>query len=119
MVVTLGFHTYLAYVVSQSKGETGDNSGKSQDLPAEISGGTLILTKHNVPKSNVIKVSSMYGNENDKNKMATMDRPIWLNKLAKFLFIIFLVLFNVMFWIIALDEHFESSDEILSNHLHI
>ena len=54
MVVTLGFHTYLAYVVSQSKGETGDNSGKSQDLPAEISGGTLILTKHNVPKSNVL-----------------------------------------------------------------
>ena len=105
--------------MSQSKGETGDNLGKSQDLPAAISDGTLILTKHNVPKSNVIKVSSMYGNENDKNKMATMDRPIWLNMLAKFVFIIFLVLFNVMFWIIALDEHFESSDEILSNHLHI
>ena len=49
--------------MSQSKGETGDNSGKSQDLPAEISGGTLILTKHNVPRSNVIKVSSLYGNE--------------------------------------------------------
>ena len=119
LVFTLGFHTYLAYVVRQLKEETGSNKGKNPKLEAEIHPGTLVLTKHGMPSSNVIKVSPMYGNENDKDKMATMERPIWLNKLAKIVFIIFLVLFNVMFWIIALDEHFESSDEIISNHLHI
>ena len=119
LVVTLGFHTYLAYVVSQLEEKTDGNSGKIPEIPAEIHSGTLVLTKHAMPSSNVIKVSPIYGNENEKDKMATMERPIWLNKLAKIVFIIFLVLFNVMFWIIALDEHFESSDEIISNHLHI
>ena len=56
-----------------------------------ISGGTLILTKHNVPRSNVIKVSSLYGNGNDKNKMTTINHPIWLNKLAN------IVIFWIMF----------------------
>ena len=110
----------MAHVVNQSKEKTGGKSGKIPELPAEICGGTLVLTKHNVPSSNVIKVSPMYGNnDNDKDKMSTMERPIWLNKLAKIVFIIFLIVFNVIFWITAFAEHFETSDEIISNHLHM
>ena len=110
----------MAYVVRQLKEETGGNSGKNPKLEAEIHSGTLVLTKHGMPSSNVIKVSPMYGNnDNHKDKMLTMERPIWLNKLAKIVFIIFLIVFNVIFWITAFAEHFETSDEIISNHLHI
>ena len=109
----------MAHVVNQSKEKTGGNSAKIPELPAKICGGTLVLTKHNVPSSNVIKVSPLYGNnENETDKMATKERPIWLNKLAKIVFIMFLVVFNVIFWITAFAEHFETSDEIISNHLH-
>ena len=109
----------MAHVVNKSKEGNGSNSRKNPELPTEIHSGNMVLTKHTTPSSNVIKVKPVWDNENEGDKMVTcMEHPIWLNKLAKIVFIIFLVSFNVIFWIIAFGEHFESADEILSNHLH-
>ena len=91
LVLTLGFHTYLAYIVNMSKEESS---------------------------SNIVK--PMFGNieERTPESVILMKRAVWLNKMAKAVFIIFMVLFNIIFWIIALNEHFTSADEIISPHLY-
>ena len=93
LVLTLGFHTYLAYIVNMSKEESS---------------------------SNIVKVKPMFGNieERTPESVILMKRAVWLNKMAKAVFIIFMVLFNIIFWIIALNEHFTSADEIISAHVY-
>ena len=41
-------------------------------------------------------------------------RAAWLNMVAKIVFIVFLIIFNVVFWIIALLEHLKSAEDIMS-----
>ena len=93
MVMTLGFHTYLAYIINNSRNQP-------------------------IINGNIKKVQPIndIGSEREFILQQTLKQAAWLNTVAKIAFIVFLIVFNFIFWIIALFEHFKSSDEIMAGH---
>ena len=94
LVVTLGFHTYLAYLLNDSKNEPNIYNKVTKVEP----------------------IDNEYKNENHLKSQQLIKHVIWLNKLGKIIFIISVILFNILFWTVALIEHFKSSDDILADH---
>ena len=70
------------------------------------------ITEDNIKK--VHPISDDY-NENQFISKQLLKHAVWLNMLAKIGFIVFLIIFNLIFWMIALFEHFKSSDAIISS----
>ena len=89
----MGFHTYLAYLINNPKNNQNN----------EI---------------NVTKVEPFNENRNENHltSQKLMNHVAWLNKLGNIIFITFLILFNILFWTVALIEHFKSSEDILARH---
>jgi len=79
LVITLGFHTYLAYVMNKSKNQP-------------------------ITQDNIKKVQPINGADNENHFISKqlLKHAEWLNMLAKIGFIVFLVIFNLIFWMIAL-----------------
>ena len=99
LVITLGFHTYLAYINNKAKEEEG------------IDEKTIMRVKP-------IRARGVDMDENQTSSRILLKRQAaWLNMVAKIVFIVFLIIFNVVFWIIALSEHLKSADDIISSHL--
>ena len=94
LVVTLGFHTYLAYLLNNSKNEQNFDNNVTKVEP----------------------IDNEYKNENHLKSQQLIKHVIWLNKLGRIIFIISLILFNILFWTVALIEHFRSSEGIIANH---
>ena len=94
LVVTLGFHTYLAYLLNDSKNEPNIYNKVTKVEP----------------------IDNEYKNENHLKSQQLIKHVIWLNKLGQIIFIISLILFNILFWTVALIEHFKSSEDILEHH---
>ena len=82
----------------------------------------VIYKSKREPKSNsIIKVGPINEDMND-NEFVTKHQQVikhatWLNDIGKVMFIVSLIIFNLIFWTIALLEFFKSSDEIISSHL--
>ena len=91
-MVTLGFHTYLAYLISKPKTEPKFESNVTQVEPFD-------------PDKNEDHLATQ-----QSFKYAT-----WLNKVGKMIFIIVLILFNIIFWTVALIEHFKAKEEMISS----
>ena len=89
----MGFHTYLAYLINNSKNNQNN-------------------------EVNVTKVEPFNENRNENHltSQKLMNNVAWLNKLGNIIFITFLILFNILFWTVALIEHFKSSEDILARH---
>ena len=68
--------------------------------------------------STIIKVKPIHvnGRELHFESQELFKHGVWLNMIGKTIFIIFLVLFNILFWSIALFEHLKSAEDILSSH---
>ena len=89
LVSTLGFHTYLTHLLKKAK------------------------------KENVTRIKPFLENETEKkfaSQQQLFNHASRMNMIAKIVFIVFLIMFNILFWIIALTEHFKSSEVILSMH---
>ena len=71
------------------------------------------ITEDNIKKVQPINDAD---NENQFISKQLLKHAEWLNMLAKIGFIVFLVIFNLIFWMIALFEHFKSSDAIISSY---
>ena len=71
-----------------------------------------------ITQDNIKKVQPINGADNENHFISKqlLKHAEWLNMLAKIGFIVFLVIFNLIFWMIALFEHFKSSDAIISSH---
>ena len=97
LVITLGFHTYVAAVIYKSKREP------------------------NIKSNKVIKVGPINEDMNDNQFVSKHQQVIkhatWLNDIGKTIFIVSLIIFNLIFWTIALLSFFKSSDEIMSSPL--
>ena len=68
----------------------------------------------------MVRVKPCSRGDMDEKQMGSrklLQRAVWLNMVAKIVFIVFLIIFNVVFWIIALSEHLKSADDIISSHL--
>ena len=64
--------------------------------------------------STIIKVKPIPVNEiSDFKSQELFKHGLWLNMIGKTIFIVFLVLFNIIFWTIALFEHLKSAEDIL------
>ena len=87
LLLTLGFHTYLAYVISKSKKDTllGD-----------------------ITKVYPLRNNELEDEEFIKNKKVNQAKS--MNTVAKVAFIIFLIVFNIGFWSIAIMEHFRPAE---------
>ena len=95
LVVTLGYHTFLAFLIKKS----------GEEPKIEIS-----ITK--------VKPLDHGGDENQfASNHHLMEHASWLNMVGKIGFVIILIMFNVPFWIVALTEHFKSSEDIFSSNL--
>ena len=94
LVITMGFHTYLAYVVSQVKNE-----------PLNL----LINSKL------VQKVRPKTGRE-DENIMdyERLKYAQHLNTIMKVIFPVFMIVFNVIFFALAFQEYFRPADLYIS-----
>ena len=80
--------------------------------------------EESIDEKNIVKVKpfrASSGEDLGENQMVSRillkRRAAWLNMVAKIVFIVFLTIFNVVFWIIALLEHLKSADDIMSSHL--
>ena len=71
-----------------------------------------------ITEDNIKKVEPINDVDNEHTFISkqSLKHAAWLNMLAKIMFIVFLILFNFIFWMIALFEHFKSSDAIISSH---
>ena len=99
-MITLGFHTYVASIIYKSKREP------------------KIKNKNIVINSTIIKVGSEDMNDTQfvSKHQQVVKYATWLNDIAKIIFIVSLIIFNLIFWTIALVAFFRSSDEIISSH---
>ena len=77
-----------------------------------------VPTSSPITENNIKKVEPINDVDNEHNFISkqSLKHAAWLNMLAKIMFIVFLILFNFIFWMIALFEHFKSSDAIISSH---
>ena len=80
--------------------------------------------EESIDEKNIVKVKPLRASSREdlgENQMVSRillkRRAAWLNMVAKIVFIVFLTIFNVVFWIIALLEHLKSADDIMSSHL--
>ena len=93
LVLTLAFHTYLGYVISKAKG------GSS--------------------KENQIKVLPINSTDNgnsysEKMKEEVMRKPMLMNKIANIAFVVFMIMFNIVFWSIAIAEYLASAENYVN-----
>ena len=98
LLLTLGFHTYLAYVISKSNKNDPHDEVKTKVLP---------IVNHEL-------------NEEEKEaelvKKKLMEHAKFVNKFAKVVFVIFLIMINIGFWFIALTEHFRPAEYYIKEH---
>ena len=92
LVFTLALHTYLSHIIRKSKNDAPFFDG-----------------------STIIKVKPSHVNERELHfkSQELFKHGLWLNMIGKTIFIVFLVLFNIIFWTIALFEHLKSAEDIL------
>ena len=91
LVLILQFHTYLAYLMSKAK--TEPKIGK-----------------------NVTKVEPFDVDKNEDH-LASQQSYIFaarLNMAGKMIFLIVIILFNLLFWTVALIEHFKTTEKMIS-----
>ena len=86
MVITMGFHTYMAYHISKCKNEA-----------LGLLGGSRIFSARTK--------TSVEGNGKD-----TLQSAKRINLIAKIVFAVSILAFNFIFWYIALEEYFHSAE---------
>ena len=85
------FHTYLAYLINKAK------------------------TEPKIEK-NLTQIEPFDANENEEQaKQQSFKHAISLNMMGKVIFIIVIILFNLLFWTVALIEHFKATEEMIAN----
>ena len=94
LVVILQFHTYLAYLISKAKTEPKIEKNVTQVQPFDAD-----------------------KNEDHLVTRKSFKQAAWLNKVGKMIFIIVLILFNLLFWTVALIEHFKATEEMISSQI--
>ena len=94
LVFTMGFHTYLAYIISRSK-------------ITSLTLTNMILVK---PTNDDLKED--YSKLDSEKKLRI--RAVWINTIAKVVFLGFLTFFNIIFWATALLEHMRSPEDYIS-----
>ena len=94
LLFTLVFHTYLAYFISKSKNNDPHFEGQTKVHP---------LVNNEIEDEELVKKDLM--------KHAKL-----MNTIAKVAFIIFLIVFNIGFWSIALIEHFRPAEYFITEH---
>ena len=87
LLFTLVFHTYLAYFISKSKNDP-----------------------HFEGQTNVYPMANSEIEDEELVKKGLMKQAKLMNTIAKVAFIIFLIVFNIGFWSIALIEHFRPAE---------
>ena len=87
LLLTLGFHTYLAYVISKSKKDA-------------LNGGI----------TNVHPIINNESEDEEVDKSILMKHVNLMNTVAKVVFLIFLIVFNIIFWSIAIIEHLRPAE---------
>ena len=97
LVVTMVFHTYLAYEVSKSKNET-----------ASYFGNSILFHKRKSP---------MHPITDDKEIMnSQMIQAKRFNTIAKIAFPIFGILANIAFWYVAITEYLRPANEYIKSY---
>ena len=92
LVFTLAFHTYLGYFISNAK----------KGLQNQI--------------TKVRPVNYDHGKEDDEmTKAKVLIHAIWLNRIGNIVFVVFMIVFNIIFWIVAFLEHLRPGDEYINN----
>ena len=106
LVLTLVFHTYLAFVIRKI-----DQEESFDEKKVEI--GHRMITVQPVKSSS--SSFSSYSKEDDDNKKKKLKKYVRrLNTMAKVIFVVFLVLFNIGFWMIAVTEHLKPAEEYMT-----
>ena len=92
LVLTLGFHTYLAYVVSNAKNQP--------------------LFEHKIikvqPTNENLKKEDTKFMENKLMKHASK-----MNAIGKVVFIVIMIIFNIIFWIVAFVEQLRPAEDYI------
>ena len=93
LVFTLAFHTYLGYFISNAK--------------KGLQNGNQI---------NVRPINYDNGKEDaEVTKEKVLIRAIWLNRIGNIIFVVFMIIFNIIFWIVAFLEHLRPGEEYINN----
>ena len=93
LVLTLAFHTYLGYFISNAnKGLQNGNQIKVRPINYDNGKEDAEMTKEKV-----------------------LIRAIWLNRIGNILFVVFMIIFNIIFWIVAFLEHLRPGEEYINN----
>ena len=94
LVMALGFHTYLAHVISKAK-----------DEPTSIMSGSKIFGRKITPEN------SKEETDNGANLLKHARR---MNLIAKIGFAGFMIIFNIVFWSIAITEYLIPADKYIT-----
>ena len=95
LVTSLGFHTYLAHVISKAKDEP----------MMSIMSGSRIFGRKITPEN------SKEETDDNANLLKHARR---LNLIAKIGFAVFMIIFNLVFWSIAITEYLRPADEYIT-----
>ena len=91
LALTLGFQTYLSYIVSKATKESF------------FKGETKVQSFNESNKEQ----------EEERKKENLMNHARSMNTIAKITFITLLVMFNIVFWTIAFLEHFRPAENYI------
>ena len=90
----MGFHTYVAYVVTQAKNE-----------PLNLLGSSKLVRK----------ISPMTESEDEQKLASKIKYAKRLNTISKIVFPLFMIIFNVFFFIVAFIEYFRPADQYITH----
>ena len=94
LVITMGFHTYVAYIVTQAKNE-----------PLNLLGSSKLVKK----------ISPMTESEDEQKLASKIKYAKRLNTISKIVFPLFMIIFNVFFFIVAFIEYFRPADQYITH----
>ena len=102
LVFALAFHTYLASLVSKAKEQPVMNLLDSKIF-------TVKSANHDNTETNT--------NEKPESEhyKKYMKRAKLMNNLAKVAFLGFLVIFNIIFWIVAINEYVKPAEDYITD----
>ena len=138
LVLTLTFHTYLGYFISNAKKrlqngnqikvrpinydngkEDADNDMTKEKVLVRINTKMLSNANKGLQNRNQIKVRPINYDNGKEDVVMTKEnvliQAIWLNRIANIVFVVFMILFNIIFWIVAFWQYFRSEEEYINN----
>ena len=121
LILSMAFHTVLAHVVSKCKEKSSTKSIFTSRYnrstvgtgPGITSVGTKTDTEHDVEYIRAkTALNTRVTSDTDEDELVAAKR---MNNIGKIVYAVLYLIFNIVFWVIAISEYVRPAEEYINN----